>query len=126
MSHCRAALSIVVGSVLGSGCSLMNRTVALPENRCGLYPAAFVTDLIATTLLALAVSESDAVDNNKTLWIVPGVFAASGVGGIVGAIMCKQAAAAYAKTPHEVALPTYVPPPLVPATDLPTQPEPMR
>ncbi len=118
----------MVAAVLCSSCSLMNRTLAVSEKRCGLYPTALVTDLIATTILAIAVGKSNAVDDNKALWIAPGVFAASGVGGIVGAIMCKQEAAAYVRTPHEMALPNEAPDPVPPPTApvLPLLGQPLR
>lgn len=107
-----------MAALLASGCSLLNRTVAVSENRCGLYPTAFITDLVATTVVAIVVGKSKDVDDNKALWVVPGVFAASGVGGIVGAIICKQEAAAYARTSHEVTLPREAPVP-VPVVPLP-------
>ncbi len=126
MSHGRVGAVFVVAGLLASSCSLMNRTVALPENRCGLYPTALVTDLIATTVLAIVVGTSKGVDDNKALWIAPGVFAVSGVGGIVGAIMCKQQATARARTLHEVALPREAPEPVLVVPPPPTDPLRMR
>ena len=118
----------VVAGLLASSCSLINRTITVSENRCGLYPTALVTDLIVTTVLVVVVAKSKAVDDNKALWIAPGVFAASGVGGIVGAIRCKQQAVAYLRTPHEVALPREAPEPapLMPLPEPPPPTDPLR
>ncbi len=128
MGICRATLSWLVVGLLSSSCGLLNRTYAAPPNRCDMYGVALVVDLVATTVSAIAIGNSEVVDKHKTLWLVPGTLAVSSVVGIVGAIMCKQETAAYERTPHEVTLPMDVPPaapaaavpPAAPAPTMPT------